>query len=706
MHSGFQGLPKIADGNGPSNELKNQLNRRLRLMEQTPEERGVESPSVRISKAKTMQPQFTGFQRANMLVTPRASLATAAAASSAIGLTQKNEELTRKVEHMKERLLRDDGAMPLDERNALLAETDALLEETDRAKEESRHIMEQSPEARSQELYAELKEYKAECQAMRSERAELQEAAGAGAATAVAASSQPARPSVAFALPPAEEDNEEVVRLKEENEALKNSAAQNEKLREQLAGEKQQLQEELDAARRAVALIREGGVPSAEGPEILLRSVLTSRTATIADMKLAVGSAEPLLPLLEEVKRELSRKVLSEKRAAMEVLYEGISKGDDEALAAAIERARTAEVAPEDIEKGEKKLEELRSMTDEQRQAKVAHELEVERKKRAFMLVKRDDANSLKEFIGSLEPDVRWQDWRDYAGRNMWKCSQELGANAVRSWLREELGLGVEQRHPRRGSEAQEKRYSQALDQTKAILVAKALHESAEAAKADGAASSTSSDSEDAKQEEQQPELREEAASAPADEEAKPPQHGWGAVRNLVLPTGSLVARTPSGRPSPEPDSPKVKPRSSRAGSASSTFSEAETKALQSSAQGAVVRDDADALQAVLDKVEVDVWSSWKNKAGKDLLTLSQERGSPMAYSVLAKALGLVTEAKRDTFEERETVWVFFPGEVQPMRATVLEDTPEEAEEIHVELWEGEPGSRMIERCLVRKINT
>lgn len=320
--------------------------------------------------------------------------------------------------------------------------------------------------------------------------------------------------------------------------------------------------------------------------------MLTSRTATILDMKQAVAGAESLL---DEVKRELARRVLNEKRAAMEVLYEGIAKGEDATLSAALDRARTAEVGPEDIEKGEKKLEEVRSMTDEQRQAKVAHELEVERKKRAFMLVKRDNATELKEFIGSLGPDIRWQDWRDYAGRNLWKCSQELGANAVRQWLREELGLGVEQSKPRRGS-----------------------------------------------------------------------------------------------RPS----------------RSSTDFSQAEEKALQFSAQGAVVRDDADALQAVLDKVEVDMWSNWKNKAGKDLLTLSQERGSPMSYSVLAKALGLVTEAKRDTFEERETVWVFFPGEVQPMRATVLEDTPEEAEEIHVELWEGDPGSKMVKRCLVRKMGS
>lgn len=121
----------------------------------------------------------------------------------------------------------------------------------------------------------------------------------------------------------------------------------------------------------------------------------------------------------------------------------------------------------------------------------------------------------------------------------------------------------------------------------------------------------------------------------------------------------------------------------------------------------AVVQDDWQTLADVLEYVPMDVWQKWENKAGKDLLTLSQERGSAMAYSTLAKALGLLSEMKREAFEERETVWVFLLGEVQPVRATVLEDTPEEADEILVEFWEGENTEPVhVERCMVRRIGS
>merc|ERR1712110_1140451 len=102
------------------------------------------------------------------------------------------------------------------------------------------------------------------------------------------------------------------------------------------------------------------------------------------------------------------------------------------------------------------------------------------------------------------------------------------------------------------------------------------------------------------------------------------------------------------------------------------------------------VKDDPVELLSVLEKVPLEIWSNWTNKAGKDMLTLSQERGSSFAYSAVAKALGLVQEMKRDTFEEREAVWIFKQGDVQPLRATVMEDTPEEAEQILVEYWDGD----------------
>jgi len=298
----------------------------------------------------------------------------------------------------------------------------------------------------------------------------------------------------------------------------------------------------------------------------------------------------------------------------------------------------------------------------------LSRELESQNKKEAFLCIKRNDVDRLRGLIEGLDELVRWQDWRDYAGRNLWKCSQELCANAVRQLLREELGLGEDAAQlKRRGSLVQEERYRQNLDQ-------------AQAAVANHVAEIHPEESEDEKDESEAP----------------------------MLPDLSVVAVASAGDAAPSsPSSPQGErqPRTSFTRMISD-FSADEEQALQSSAQGAVVRDDAETLKDVLDRVDVDVWCQWKNKAGKDLLTLSEERGSTTAYSFLAQALGILTEQKRDVFEDRETVWVFFPGEVQARRATILEDTAEENEEIHVEMWEGDAGTQMVERCLVRKMGS
>ena len=66
-----------------------------------------------------------------------------------------------------------------------------------------------------------------------------------------------------------------------------------------------------------------------------------------------------------------------------------------------------------------------------------------------------------------------------------------------------------------------------------------------------------------------------------------------------------------------------------------------EEEKLKARALRAVVQDDFVTLGEVLNLAPVEKWSKWENKAGKDLLTLSQERGSSSAYSALARALGL-----------------------------------------------------------------
>merc|ERR1712025_79843 len=99
----------------------------------------------------------------------------------------------------------------------------------------------------------------------------------------------------------------------------------------------------------------------------------------------------------------------------------------------------------------------------------------------------------------------------------------------------------------------------------------------------------------------------------------------------------------------------------------------------------------------------VNLWSTWRNKADRDLLGLSEERGASVAYCIVARHLGIVQESKREVYEERESVWVFEPGEVQPRRATVLEDTPAAADTVLLEFWEGEIMTAKVDRALIMK---
>lgn len=133
-------------------------------------------------------------------------------------------------------------------------------------------------------------------------------------------------------------------------------------------------------------------------------------------------------------------------------------------------------------------------------------------------------------------------------------------------------------------------------------------------------------------------------------------------------------------------------------------FANSEADKLKARALRAVVQDDGVALAEVLEATTIDVVAGWHNRAGTDLLTLCEERKSAHAYSVLAKALGMVREMKREQYEERETVWVYIQGDVQPKRATVLEETPEESDTVLIEYWDGDAPPERVERVRVRRM--
>jgi len=161
--------------------------------------------------------------------------------------------------------------------------------------------------------------------------------------------------------------------------------------------------------------------------------------------------------------------------------------------------------------------------------------------------------------------------------------------------------------------------------------------------------------------------------------------------------TGDNLWNVDNGWSSPRPRSDQSSP--SVLTPTSADESELRTKALRAAA-----RDDRKALTEVLAAVHVDVWSKWKNRAGQDLLALSEARQSSDAYSLLASALGLLHELPRETFIASETVWVFVADEVMPKRATVLDDIATAEDAIQVEFWDGDVPSQKVERCRVRKM--
>lgn len=459
--------------------------------------------------------------------------------------------------------------------------------------------------------------------------------------------------------------------------------------------------------------------PSENNSEGRLRRALTTKGTTTAELRQAIQAVEALV---EEARRELERAMLRERRAAYEALYHAIDRGDEEILELAIEKARLAEVQIEDLTKGEAKLADLRAMSPEQKAKKLATELESKRKKEAFILIKRDDTEALTALLESLNEDVQWRNWRDYAGRSLWKCALDLRATRVQFYLAPLVGQRLPEEHALANGKRASVRPSIMLP-------------------AGGMLGSFTS--EDGKRP---------SIGSPSNSRLYP--NGMGGSRGSLLSTGSGSAR--HGGESPTGGSPSLlaqvppmcvrqisetevlgndplllpaapdlnlggaalaesllsgshassdSPARSGTGSVPSPDrNEAQETKLRMQAFRSVAQDDCDSLAEVLQSVHQDIWTKWMNKAGKDLLTLSTERGSDMAYSMLARELGMLKEAHRESFEERESVWVFEQGEVQPRRATVIEDTTTEEEEVLLEFWDGDDPPMKVDRCLIHKM--
>lgn len=390
-----------------------------------------------------------------------------------------------------------------------------------------------------------------------------------------------------------------------------------------------------------------GGAECSLGPpkssDSRLRALLSNPGTRTEDLEEAILSVEALVG---EARRELSSRQLRERRSAFEKLLNAVDGYDEAAIQSAILEACRTQVDGEDVQKAQARLEELRARSVEERAAKEARDQRARLKETAFMLVKRGDATGLKDLLVGLSAEEQWAAWKDHAGRSLCVVAKDRGNETVCGIL-------------------------------ESLIAAPPLEAGV------GETGLKVSDRAPARQE-SWPMLDEaviaEQASSDASRRDAPP------CTPRREPIASAVTPVP-----PTPVTP-------------ATPSMGEEGELKQTAFRSVVKDDVEKLTPVLEALPPDVWSVWRNRAGKDLLELSQERGSSKAYSALAKALGLVTELPRELFEERETVWVYIPGDAQPRRASVMEDTPKEADTVLVEYWDGNEPALYLDRCMLRKM--
>jgi len=479
--------------------------------------------------------------------------------------------------------------------------------------------------------------------------------------------------------------------LRAELQALR---SQNEKLRDDNAGQQKEslvLKAEVAALQKAATEKDEeiqrlrsdlAAARSSQGSESRLRAVMTSQNATVEELRQAIGSVDAML---NEARRELERNMLRDRRAAYEQLHTAIDKADEQMLEAAIEAARRAEVDDEDILKGQVKLLELQEITPEEKAARARQQAETQRKKDAFQFIKKDDVNSLTELLDSLDEDVRWQDWRDAQGRTLLSVANALRSAGTKAKLDERIKA---LQAPISSLANLSKRFGRQRSTSSEDVSAEPLSRSA-----DGPA----------------PVEQEEEASAAQVLQAVP---DLGPSRVTARGAGVKVLdleaiRAPSPPPQEEAPEPAILP-DDEAEESKPELSTEEVMTLKAKAFRAVVQDDCEIIESVLAQVRRSVWSRWENNSGTNMLVLSQERhkGGSRVYSVLAKSLGLVKEVKRESFEEKQTVWVFLKDDVQPRRATVLEDTPEESEDVLLEFWDGDDPPERIERCKVHSMET
>lgn len=431
----------------------------------------------------------------------------------------------------------------------------------------------------------------------------------------------------------------------------------------ELAEARRQIQESRQLHDAQMASLTRFSKPQASA-ESRLRVALTSTDTTTTELRQAIAAVSALL---EAGRRELANRELRERRAAHEALYVAMEAAKDGSFAAevrldeALAQARLTLVEAQDLARGEEQLQELRNLSPQEREAKVDRVREAMHKDRAFLLAKRNESAELSALLDELEaadPGKHWRCWLR-AGRSLWQVAQEPGREQVRALLGERLGL-------RASAEPQ--------------VPTSPASRLAETPSCPGSPCDASS-------------LGRTQLHSPCCE---------GAEEALATVARIQTVASPSRRRQTLPARLEVEAPASSSGAATM---EANLDLLKARAFRAVVRNEEAELAAVIAEVPLDVWSTWTNKAGVCLLQLAEERRSAEAHTLLATALGLVSEIYREVFEDRESVWIFMRGDVQARRATVLQDTPAEADVVLVEFWDDGAEAQRVPRCQVRKMH-
>jgi len=417
-----------------------------------------------------------------------------------------------------------------------------------------------------------------------------------------------------------------------------------------------------------------------------LRHALLDNTCSSATLREAIRSVEALL---NEAKRELGRKEMREQRAAMEQLYTAMSTDEVPLLLRALQEARVAGVDDMDVTRGEERLRQLQSQTEEEKEAVAKQRRQRRLKEEAFMHVKGDNVTALQDLLSSADMlGVPWESWRNQAGWSLHTAARQMGAREVELLFERRIAAlvaapaGIE---------------SRAEVGIAGAPLGVPYAEEAETPKARIATDLSASYIDMALE-------ADDARSTSADDSST----GESAATLNCATEASTTTNTPCDSPAHAKlgvaEGCKAVPVA--AAKLEIRAVDVEKSEAKSRAMRAVVQDDVVSLRSVLSNVQQAEWTAWQNKAGKDLITLAQERGSSGAYAELAKQLGLLQEMQMEDFHESEAVWVFLPGDVQPRRATVLESTAPTAEDVQIEYWDGEEPPTTVQRCLIRKMSS